>query len=218
MLTKQAVEYIKLGSGGSYSLSRDAIKHRLWDTRQFGTTASDTVFFQTPNGSTWRNNSNKSTNETNIFDSGKLPNGQTFLINRMSVGLIVPIAAAATNVSELGRAFNNLLQSSYFEIVIQGRAFDYQIHGSELLPRPMSLYGQLATNSPVRIGDMLASGWSKLDPAPIFIDTLVSFSVNHRLGNPDANVKTLLDADATLLDGVYASMICTLEGFLTRAK
>lgn len=218
MLTKQAVEYIKLGSGGSYSLSRDAIKHRIWDTRQFGSTASEAVFFQTQNGATWRNSSNKTTNETNIFDSGKLPNGQTFLVNRFSVGLIVPVAADATNVSELGRAFNNLLQSSYFEIVIQGRAFDFQIHGSELLPRPMSLYGQLATNGPVRIGDMMASGWAKLDPAPIFIDTLVSFQVNHRLGNPDSRVKTLLDADATLLDGVYASMICTLEGFLTRAK
>jgi len=222
MLTKQAVEYIKLGSGGSYSLSRDAIKHRLWDTRQFGTTASDTVFFQTPNGATWRNNSNKSTNETNIFDSGKLPNGQTFLVNRMSVGLIVPIAAAGTAAVQLARAFNNLLQSSYFEIIIQGRAFDYQIHGSELLPRPISIYGEQenATNANdmVRVGDMLASGWTKLDPAPIFIDTLVSFSVNHRLGNPDARVKTLLDADASLLDGVYSSMICTLEGFLTRAK
>lgn len=218
MLTKQAVEYIKLGSGGSYSLSRDAIKHRLWDTRQFGTTASSTVFFQQQNGSTWRNGSNKSTNETNIFDAGKLPNGQTFLINRFSVGLIVPVAADAVNVSELGRAFNNILQSSYFEIVIQGRSFDFQIHGTELLPRPMSLYGQLETNSPVRIGDMLASGWAKLDPAPIFVDTLVSFQVNHQLNNPDARVKTLLDADATLLDGVYGSMICTLEGFLTRAK
>jgi hypothetical protein len=218
MLTKQAVEYIKLGSGGSYSLSRDAIKHRLWDTRQFGTTASDTVFFQQPNGAPWRVG-NKSTNETNIFDSGKLPNGQTFLVNRMSVGLIVPIATTLTTAPDLARAFINLLQSSYFEIIIQGRAFDYQIHGSELLPRPMSLSSDTAaTVNSALVGNMLASGWSKLDPAPIFIDTLVSFSVNHRLGNPDTRVKTLLDADAALLDGVYASMICTLEGFLTRAK
>ena len=221
MLTKQAVEYIKLGSGGSYSLSRDAIKHRLWDTRQFGTTASDHVFFQQPNGAPWRVG-NKSTNETNIFDSGKLPNGQTFLVSRMSVGVIVPIAVDTVASCELVRAFNNLLQSSYFEIIIQGRAFDYQIHGSELLPRPISIYGNEAndtnTSNVVRVGDMLASGWSKLDPAPIFIDTLVSFQVNHRLGNPDTRVKTLLDADASPLDGVYASMICTLEGFLTRAK
>lgn len=218
MLTKQAVEYIKLGSGGSYSLSRDAIKHRLWDTRQFGQTASDTVFFQTQNGSPWRVG-NKTTNETNLYDSGKLPNGQTFLINRFSVGRIVPVAAASEDCAELGRAFNNLLQSSYFDITIQGRSFDFEIHGSELLPRPISLYGNTAaTLNAVRIGDMLASGWAKLDPAPIFVDTLVSFSVAHRLGNPDTRVKALLDADAALLDDVYASMICTLEGFLTRAK
>jgi hypothetical protein len=222
MLTKQAVEYIKLGSGGSYSLSRDAIKHRLWDTRQFGATATDFVFFQQPNGATWTVGTNKSTNETNIFDSGKLPNGQTFLISRFSVGLIVPIAAASTAAAQYCRAFNNILQSSYFEIIIQGRAFDFQIHGSEMLPRPISIYGveDNDTNGSfgVRVGDMLASGWAKLDPAPIFVDTLVSFQVNHRLNNPIAAVKTLLDADATLLDGVYGSMICTLEGFLTRAK
>lgn len=218
MLTKQAVEYIKLGSGGSYSLSRDAIKHRLWDTRQFGTTASDHVFFQQPNGAPWRVG-NKSTNETNIFDSGKLPNGQTFLVNRMSVGLVCPVETTTTTSADLARAFNNILQSSYFEIIIQGRAFDYQIHGSEFLPRPMSLISDTAaTVNTTRIGDMLSSGWSKLDPAPIFIDTLVSFQVTHRLGNPDTRVKAILDADAALLDAVYASMICTLEGFLTRAK
>jgi hypothetical protein len=222
MLTKQAVEYIKLGSGGSYSLSRDAIKHRIWDTRQFGTTASDFVFFSQPNGATWTTGTTKSTNETNIFDSGKLPNGQTFLINRFSVGLIVPIAAASTEAVQLARAFNNILQSSYFEIIIQGRAFDFQIHGSELLPRPISVYGveDNDTNGSfgVRVGDMLASGWAKLDPAPIFVDTLVSFSANHRLNNPVTAVKTLLDADATLLNTALGSMICTLEGFLTRAK
>lgn len=219
MLTKQAVEYIKLGSGGSYSLSRDAIKHRLWDTRQFGATASDFVFFQQPNGSTWTAGTTKSGNETNIFDSGKLPNGQTFLINRMSVGLIVPMAVTDVNAAEYARSFNNLLQSSYFEIIIQGRAFDFQIHGSEFLPRPMSLQGvTTATVNSARYGDMLASGWAKLDPAPIFVDTLVSFQVNMRLNNPQAAVKTLLDADATKLDGVYGSMVCTLEGFLTRAK
>ena len=218
MLTKQAVEYIKLGSGGSYSLSRDAIKHRIWDTRQFGSTASDHVFFQQPNGSTWRNGGNKSTNETNIFDSGKLPNGQTFLINRFSVGLILPSDPGESNQADYARAFNNVLQSSYFEIIIQGRAFDFQIHGSELLPRPISLYGQQTTNSVVRVGDMLASGWAKLDPAPIFIDTLVSFQVNHRLNNPDPSVKSVLDSDCNQLDADYGSMICTLEGFLTRAK
>jgi hypothetical protein len=219
MLTKQAVEYIKLGSGGSYSLSRDAIKHRIWDTRQFGATASDFVFFQQPNGATWTVGTNKSTNETNIFDSGKLPNGQTFLMNRMSVGLILPLAAAAVNSIELVRAFNNLLQSSYFEIIIQGRAFDFQIHGSEFLPRPISMHGlTAATINDSTVGSMLASGWAKLDPAPIFVDTLVSFQVTHRLNNPIAAVKTLLDADALLLDGVYGTMICTLEGFLTRAK
>ena len=221
MLTKQAVENLKLGQGGSYSLARDAIKHQIWDTRYFSTAVADWTFFQQPLNAPWRVGV-KTLNETNLNDSGKLPNGQTMLFTRFGVALIVPIAAANTNSLQLARAFNNLLQSSVFEITISGRAFDFQIHGSQFLPRPISIYGpednDTAASFGVRVGDMIASGWARLDPSPIFVDQLVSFSVLHRMGNPDTGVKAILDADSSALYGDYATLQVTLEGFLTRAK
>lgn len=221
MLTKQAVEYLKLGTGGSYSLARDAIKHQIWDTRYFATTIADWTFYQQPLNAPWRVGV-KTLNETNLNDSGKLPNGQTMLFTRFGVAVIVPLAIADTTTAVVARSFANLLQSSVFEIRIAGRDFDFQIHGSQFLPRPIFLTGiqDNATNAndTYRVGDMIASGWAKLDPAPIFVDQLVSFSVVHRLGNPDTSVKAILDADASALYGEYATMQVTLEGFLTRAK
>lgn len=217
MLTKQAMEYIDLGTGGSYSLSRDAIKHQIWDTRFFGTTVSDFTFFTQPQGAAWRIG-NKSINETNLLDSGKLPNGQTFLMTRIGVALMTYAAASTTNGADLSQAFLNLLDSSVFEIVIAGREFDFQFHGSQLRARPIHYVGDGGVVGIVRVGDSIASGWLKLDPAPIFVDQLVTFSVRHRLNNPDTNILTVLNAAATLLNGIYATMQVTIEGFLTRAK
>lgn len=217
MLTKQAYEFIKLGTGGTYSLSRDAIKHNLWDTRFFGTAVTNNTFFAQPLGAPWRAG-NKTINETNLSDSGKLPNGQTFLITHISLGLQTYTQTANTTGHEFPRAFINLLHSSVFEIKVAGRDFDFQVHGSQFLPRPISVSGQLQTNNPVRVGDMFASGIIKLDPAPIFLDQLVSFQVTQTIINADPAVTAILTADSSVLYGGYATMNVVLIGFLTRAK
>lgn len=217
MLTKQAFEYIKLGSGGTYSLSRDAIKHNLWDTRFFGTAATNTTFFSQPLGAPWRAG-NKTINETNLSDSGKLPNGQTFLVTHVSIGLQTYTQTANVTGHEVPRGFINLIHSSVFEIKVAGRDFDFQIHGSQFLPRPMSVSGQLQTNFPVRLGDTFGSGIIKLDPAPIFLDQLVTFQVNQTIINADPAVTAILNADSSVLYGAYATMNVVLIGFLTRAK
>lgn len=217
MLTKQAYEFIKLGTGGSYSLSRDALKHNLWDTRYFGTAATSITFYSQPIGAPWRAG-NKTINETNLQDSGRLPNGQTFLATHITIGLQTYTATANTTGHEAPRAFINLIHSSVFEIKIAGRSFDFQVHGSQFLPRPLSVSGQLATNSPVRLGDSFCSGIIKLDPAPIFIDQLVTFSVEQTITNADPAVIAILNADSSVLYGLYSTMNVALIGFLTRAK
>lgn len=217
-LTAQATRDIGLGSGGSYSVSRDAIKHQIWDTRFFQQAVIDFTFFSQPIGSPWRLGQ-KSLTETNIYNAGQLPNGQTFLARRMGIGLLSHYLQASTNAADIAQAFVNLMQSSVFEVLIRGRDFDFQIHGRQFLPSPIALYSDTAsTVNAIRVGDMLASGWVTLDPAPIFIDQLVNFSVLHRLGNPDAQVTTILNADSSLLNGTYGDLQVTLEGFLTRAK
>jgi hypothetical protein len=228
-ITKTAKNMIQLGAGGSYSTARDAIRHQIWDTRYFGTTPSDNTFFAQPIGSAWRVGS-KTKNETNLTDSGKLPNGQTFLITRIGVALISAyntLSSGATegwsNASIVAQAYTNIMQSSVFEIRIAGREYDFQVHGRQFLPS-LSINGYNAgtAGSVARVGDTIVSGWIKLEPSPIFLDELVSFNVVQLVNNADttnimASTKPLYTA-FDWLNNQAATVQVTLEGMLTRAK
>lgn len=217
-LTNAAVKEINLGRGGSYSLSRDVIKHYIWDTRYFNTTTPDDwTFFTQHIGSAWRLGANKTINETNLYSAGQLPNGQTFLVKRIGIACVALMQAADTDAQAISAAFINVLQTSVLEFTIAGREWDMQTHMSNFLPA-LAVHGQTATNQTFRAGDTLASGWISLDSTPIFIDQLVSFSAFMRLNNPGTGYKTAINADLTLLNGNYATLQLKLEGVLTRAK
>jgi hypothetical protein len=218
MLTDQAYRSLQLGQGGSYGITRDALKHSIWDTWYFGSTVSDHTFFSTGIGQPWRNSGTKTLNETNMPNSGTFPNGQTFLATHLSVALMPLITASTTNGCDIVSAFYNILQNSIFEIRIEGRPFDYQVHGSMFLPRPVAMCAETATNNPTIPGFSTSSGIVPLDPAPIFIDQLVSFNVHHTITNGDSAVLTQLNTDSTLLNGLYATYQVALLGFFTRAK
>lgn len=217
-LTAGARRDIRLGMSGSYSPARDAIKHNIWDTRTFATVIADFRFFSQPQGNPWRVGV-KTVNETNITQNGTLPNGQTFMMHRMGVSLIIPLQATDTNGAIVAQAFTNLMQSSVFEVGIEGRLYDYQTHGTSFLAKPIQVSTISASSvNHQRVGDVIGSGWVNFHPAPIFIDQLVGFFVQHRLGNPDTNVVTILNANSSLLYGLYGTMQIMIEGFLTRAK
>jgi hypothetical protein len=211
-------EKIDLQRKGSFSASRDAMKHFAWDQRFFGTTISNATLFSQPIGAQWRNSGLKTINETNLIDTGKFPNGQIFNIEKIWVGLVLPIGAAATNGAQLVQSFYNIMQSSVFQIKLPGREWDFQAHGSMFLPQIAIANAPAATNNSDRYGDIVASGCLSMKEMPIVIDNLVQFSVQHIIENGDTNVVTVLNAGATLLNGVYGSMKVCLEGFLTRAK
>jgi hypothetical protein len=213
-LTSKAYEAIQLGQGGSYSLARDAISHRIWDVRTFGATASDYSFFSQPVGSTFLTGT-KTLTETNLYDTGKLPNGQTFLATRM--GVCAQVTTTGTLALDYLQYYQNILANSVFEIRLAGREYDFQIHGRQFLPAPLAAFGPAATTQG-RTGDMIASGWAKLDPTPIFIDQLVSFSVVHRMQNADTTLKTTLNTACNTLSTYYMQLMVVLDGFLTRAK
>jgi len=230
-ITKTARNMIQLGAGGSYSNARDAIKHQIWDTRYFAVAPSDNTFFAQPIGSQWRIGS-KTKNETNLQDSGKLPNGQTFLITRIGVALISAYdvgvtcnqsAAPVANAALVAQAYVNIMQSSIFEIRIAGREYDFQIHGRQFLPALcINGYNTSSAGSVVRNGDTIINGWVKLDPSPIFLDELVSFNVAQLVQNADTT-NILKDAKPLnnsflWLSTFFCTMQLTLEGFLTRAK
>jgi hypothetical protein len=215
MLTAKALEYLKLGTGGSYSLARDAISHRIYDQRPWQTaSATDYTYFQQGVGSAWVGGTAKTLNETNLYDNGKLPNGQNFLANRIGVALIAP-DTTGTNAMQCATVFKNIMENSVFEIRLAGREYDFQIHGRQFLPQP--IFTTMPTTAGGKIGDMIASGWWKLDPTPIFIDQMVSFSVIQRLGNPVTAIQSILNS-ATQLYTYNATVMVCLDGFLTRAK
>lgn len=215
-LTNAAKDLMNLSRGGSYSISRDVIKHRVYDTRYFSSTATSWTFFTQQIGQAWRVG-NKSKVETNMFDAGKLPNGQVMIWTRMGIQCKAFPALDESAPDDLAQSFYNMLDSSVFEVKIQGRDFDYQIHGSEFLPA-LHISGNIATNNPVRVGEFYATGWSSLNPTPIILDQLVGFSVDHTFSNPDTNIQTIINAAASALNTANSVMTVTLEGLLTRAK
>lgn len=232
-ITRTAKNMIQLGAGGSYSTARDAIRHQVWDTRGFaGLAPSDYTYYSVPIGGTMTKAAvgyTKTKNETNLIDSGKLPNGQTFLVTRMSVAFLSAYDTKSTtatswaNASLLAQAYVNVMQSSVFEIRVAGREFDFQIHGRQFLPALcINGYNAATAGSVARAGDTIVSGWVKLEPSPIFLDELVSFNVVQLLLNADttnvlASAKPLYTAWEWLYYNYCTIQVC-LEGFLTRAK
>jgi hypothetical protein len=213
-LTNEAVQYIRLGEGGSYSLARDAISHRIWDVRTFGTTISDYTYFSQPVGAAYAG-FQKTLNETNLYDTGKLPNGQTFLAQRMGLAALV-IGTGANAVTAMAD-FANILSSSVFDFKLAGREYDFQIHGRQFLPTPLAAFG-IAASTNARVGDMISAGWVKIGAAPIFLDQLVSFSVVQRVQNAIPTLVTALNTSCTNLNGYYMQLMVIIDGFLTRAK
>lgn len=227
-ITKTAANMIRMGAGGSYSNARDAIRHQIWDTRMIGATPSDNTYFSQPIGAPWATSGTKTKVETNLTDSGKLPNGQTILVTRISIALLSHYDMGSTGnttypkASILAQAYTNVMQCSVFEIRVAGREFDFQVHGRQFLPSLCVNGENAATLGSARHGDTVVSGWIKLDPSPIFLDELVSFQVNQIVTNGDttnvnASTKSLHNSCAWLA-AHYCTMQVCLEGFLTRAK
>ena len=216
-ITNAAVQALNLGRGGSYSISRDIIKHFLYDAWIIPAAVVDHTFFQQGVGSAY-GAAAKTLNETDLFDSGKLPNGQTFLIKRIGVNIVSAFPAAGVNGAIIAQSAVNILQSSVWDIVVEGRTFDLRFPGSKLVPT-ISVSGiTAATINTSRNGDSIASGWISIDDFPIYLDTLVSFNVTAHIGNPIAATLAVINAGATLLNGLGATMQVVLEGVLTRSK
>jgi hypothetical protein len=219
-LTPEAVRDIALGKGGSYGISRDIIKHTLWDARWLGATPTNNAFFTQPINQPWALAGEvKTRNETNMIDTGKLPNGQTFLVKRIGVALILPIEAAEDDAETIVQSYYNIVQSSVFRLVVAGREFDFECHGSQFTPAVAVNAITAATVNSNRTGDFVSSGWISLDYIPIFLGPMTSFSVDQTIQNAHAYVlATVLPAACVLLKAVYCSIQVRLEGVLTRAK
>lgn len=227
-LTQQALAKVALMGQGSYSNSRDALRHQVWDTRYFAATPSDNTFFVQQIGASWSVGT-KTKSETNMTDSGKLPVGHTFLVEAMTVRLLsqyeVGLTSASTwiNASLMAQAYVNIMQNSVFEIKVQGREYDFQVHGSKFLPSLcINGYNAGTAGSVARIGDTVASGKVKLNETPIMLSSQVGFSVGQYVLQPDTtNINTsgkVLYNSFLWLYTYKCTMQVELEGMLTRPK
>lgn len=226
-LAPAALNAINIMAQGSYGTTRDVLKHQIWDTRTFAVTPADAQMFSQPIGAPWVVGS-KTKNETNMTDSGKIPTGQSFLVNEIGVALISaydPLTTGAItgwkNSALLAQSYINILQNSVFEIRITGREYDFQVHGRQFLPS-LSLNGYQASGVGgimSRNGDVITGGFIKLAPTPIVLDSQVNFSVVQltSMANTTIQAAAITNSYAQLY---YANctMQITLAGILTRAK
>jgi hypothetical protein len=224
VITKGLADKLALQANGSYSNEGNALQHTLYDTALAPAALGANVnYFTQPIGAAYANG-NKTINETNLSDPGKLPNGQTFLANAFSLALKVNAASVAAGTNELWEdvmsGFYSYIQNSVFEVVIAGREYEYQVPGTELLPAaPVALTSSLAAASggPGRSGDYWTSGWCKLNVTPIVLGNQVSFSVKQIMGNQITAGVTAINTAMALLNAQDAEIQVRMRGILTRS-
>jgi hypothetical protein len=208
-------------SRGSYGKSGDVQDHTLFDQLLFQNTtvATNRTFFTTPIGGAYGAGV-KTFIETNMQDPGKLPNSQSFLIKQVSLAFVPMFVQADVDGASILSSVINIIQASLFEIKIAGREFDMQKPGSEFLPGFFAAVRSTmvdATDRPIRVGDVIQSGWLKLE-TPIPLGEMVSFNVTQRTGSAIAALVTILDTASDLLEAQNAALQFRLRGTLTRSK
>jgi hypothetical protein len=220
VITKKLADALALGVNGSYSNEGNALQHTLYDSVVMpAALGATTNYFTQPIGAAY-GAGNKTINETNLSDPGKLPNGQTFLVTAMSFAIKPQADTVAGAANALFNDFMSgvygWISNSIFEIVIAGREYEYQVPGTELLPTiPMSTVATAATQ---RIGDYWTSGWCKLNATPIVIGQLVSFQVR-QIYNASQVAAVNTQVNAAMAEAVTQAPEAQirLRGYLTRS-
>lgn len=219
VITKSLADKLALVAQGSYSNEANALQHTLYDTAACPAALGANInYFTQPIGAAY-GAGNKTVTETNLQEPGKLPNGQTFLVTAFSVALKANAASAAAGTNELAddvmSGFYGFIQNSVFEVVIAGREYEYQVHGTELLPAaPLNVLG---TANAIRTGDYWTSGWTKLNSTPIVIGPNVTFSVRQIQGQQIAAALVAVNTAMALLNAQDAELQVRMRGILTRA-
>jgi len=218
VITRSAAEDLQLGKFGSYSNEGNVLQHVLFDNLDFNdaTVRAEGSFFQKPIGSTYMSGT-KTNAQTNLFDAGKLPNAQTFIVKEMGISLIAAVAGADTDAKAVVAAFTNIMQSSKFELKIAGREYDLQVPGSVFLPS-VFVQGADVEGDGVNVGGaFISTGWVKLSATPVVIGNMVTFSVNMSTNTSSSALHAILNTASDILNTQNAQLQCRLRGVLTRS-
>ncbi len=212
-ITKIVAEDLALGRNGSYGPDGNVLQDSLWDQQAYAATTvrPTSTFFSVPQGLT------KGLTETNLTDPSKLPNGQTFLVKAICLGLIGNVVGADTDTNTVLAAYYNIVENSVFEIKIAGREFELRKPGKEFLPA-IALSGiASAANAAPSQAYHIANGKIALKATPNPFGQLVTFQVLQRTASLIAAVQTIINTASDVLNTQNAQQHVRLEGILTRA-
>lgn len=228
VIQRKTVKDVALLSNGSYDTGKgQAFDDYLWDTNFIPPSRRTTQFFKTNSGSQYGIVSGdiKTDVETSMEDTGKLPAGQSFLINAITASLISNVTVAsdtgavgATALS-IVNAWRLLMTHSVWEIKFSNTEYSWRDSGSIFLPSVFEMASEQSTTdlgiSNTQIGNYSHYNWIKVS-TKVPVSELVSFAVNVTINSGVASIQTKLDNALFFLNGEYCEWRTQLKGLLLR--
>jgi hypothetical protein len=227
VMTKQTAKNLAQMSNGTYDTGKgQAFDDYLWDTLLVPSAPREMQFFKTGIGSAYGTVAGdaKTSIETSMDDNGKLPSGQSFLINAITVSLVSNVVVAsdtgavgATALS-IVNAYRIIMTHSTWELKFTNTEYSWRDSGSIFLP---SIFEQGsssdATNnlSNVQIGQFFHYNWIKVS-TKVPISELVSFSVQANFNSGSAAIKTKVNNAFLYLQSQGVELRTQLKGMLLR--
>jgi hypothetical protein len=228
IIQKQTVKDVGLLSNGSYDTGKgQAFDDYLWDTNFIPSSRKLTQFFKTNNGSQYGAvaGDSKTEIETSMEDTGKLPAGQSFLINAITASLISNTTVGTdgtigTSALAIVNAWRLIMCHSLWEIKFTNTEYSWRDSGSIFLPSvfeqpSLSVVSTATGVSNTQVGNFFHYNWIKVS-TKVPVSELVSFAINVKIDSGVATIQTKLDNALTYLSGQKVEWRCQLKGMLLR--
>jgi hypothetical protein len=224
VMQKRTIKQIALLSNGSYDTGKgQAFDDYLWDTNFVPATAKKVQFFKTNIGAQYGSvaGDQKTDIETSMDDTGKLPAGQSFLINALTTSLISNTVVSSagvvgTTAFNIVNAWRLIMTHSVWEIKFTNTEYSWRDTGSIFLP---SVFETATTPTPAltqqAIGNYSHYNWIKVS-TKVPISELVSFSVNCIFNAGADTILTKIKDALIYLDAQKVEYRTQLKGLLLR--
>jgi len=223
---KNTVKDVALLSNGTYDTKKgQAFDDYLWDTNFVPSTRKLTQFFKTNIGSQYGAvaGDQKTDIETSMDDSGKLPAGQSFLINALTVSLLSNAAVGTDGT--LGQtslaiveAYRLIMTHSVWELKFTNTEYSWRDTGSIFLPsvfENVTVADAVNNVSQSTVGQFNHYNWIKVS-TKVPVSEQVNFSVNAIVNSGVATIQTKIDNALTYLYAQKVEWRVQLKGLLLR--
>jgi hypothetical protein len=225
VMQQNTAKDVALLSNGSYDTGKgQAFDDYLWDTNLFPATVKQLQFFKTPIGSAYGGVSGdtKTETETSMTDTGKLPAGQSFLINGITISLIQnpvfnPTSGYVSGISNaIINAFNFVIKHSVWELKFTNTEYSWRDTGAIFMPMVNDAVDSITpTLASSNAGQYNHYNWVKV-ATKVPVSEQVNFSVNVWFDAGITTVRTQLGNALAYLAQEKAEIRTQLKGLLVR--